>query len=732
MRAKGNRRNMRGLQADPSTPENLRADRTAADFLAPCESLPPNAAGFSAAGMSDDGFVEVTLDFPFTFYGTTYTAGTPIYINNNGNLSFFSEYTAFDTINFPTDEFTMIAPFWADVDTRTRGNVYYKQENNKLIVIWDQVGYYFRKNDKANTFQVVLTSDPANLDGRGNVCFCYADMDWTGGEATGGKFGFGGQPATVGMNRGNGVDFVQFGRFDKPGTDYDGGYGDTDGVDFLDNRLGLPEGFCLNTSGINIPPVMLGFPVGPVTTVCEQTFTTMLEFLTPEPTQTVSVSPPTNLPPGLTLTPGGTPSERTYLVEWTPLPGDVGTYNLVFTATDSLGGVTSRTLTIVVPTCAAEQRCEPLTGAALDQCDAFNPSPFCEPFNSPEYCPATQSFPTLLKARNDIFRDDSDMIIDDGYWFPYLNDKAFADVFSSNEGYATPNVFCCEDSIDDLFDDCLPFAGPVVVRAADLHNGNGVFVFPTGIGGVEALRGTTMDMADLRVNLEALGASTTYLLEEFIPGPAGGTTLPTEYKFHVFNGMIGAVTVVHNRGTACTCVAEIDADGERLDSSGCFFPSVRDLGATDGACFLIDFAAGALNLGAGKNGETCSDPLPDVKDCLFDYMKSAAEELGEAIGVYARVDMFLGAGNRVYLQEYSINHHGARKHCWSRQDPTGCIDSCFMGKLWEEKSQLPTGNAVYGGPRTALPASVSNWGNLDADGKCNLVTSAPNPNAFTC
>ena len=736
-REKGGTRNLQARPGDTvSLPENFSVDRTAQDFLAPCKPLPldPAAAGWVPFGPNDDLSLEVPIAFDFRFYDRLIRRGEIIYINNNGNISFDTPYSQFTAVSFPTDVFQMIAPFWADVDTRERGDVWYYMDANNLIVTWDRVSYYFSNTDKANTFQLVIARDPDDFSGRGNVCFCYADMDWTTGDASDGDFGFGGTPATVGINRGNSVDFVQFGLFDKPGTAHDGGYGNTDGVDYLDdNRLGLPDAFCLDVASTNVPPVFLGFPAGETMLACEATYTTILRFLTPEPDQTVSFEPPTNLPAGMVLTPGGTPTEQQVIVQWTPTVDQTGTYNLEFTATDSLGGTSTATLILVVPTCAAEPRCEPLSGAAVDQCNAFNPSPFCEPYNSPEYCPVEYSFPAQLAARNEIFRDDKELIYSDGYWFPYLNDKSAAYAFTAREGYASPDVLCCATSVDDLMDNCLPRAGPLVVRAASLHSGNGVFVFPTGIGGTEALRGITIDMPDLRVALEALGFSGTYLLEEYIPGTSGPTSLPVEYKFHVFNGMIGAITVVYNRASEnCKCVAEIDADGNRLDTFGCFLPIRRGRGERDGECFRIDFDAGFLNLGGGKNGDTCSDPLPDIPSCVFDYMKSLAEDLGGKIGVYSRIDLLLGAGNIPYVNEYSINHHGARKHCWSRQDPSGCIDSCFMGRLWFDKSQLPNANSAYGGPRTPVPSVLTDWHTQSSAEQCALVNSSPDPATFSC
>jgi hypothetical protein len=110
--------------------------------------------------------------------------------------------------------------------------------------------------DKTNTFQLVISdgTDPLIPIGN-NVSFCYADMQWTTGDASGGALGFGGVPATVGVNYGNGVDYFQVGRFDQPGTGFDGPYNNSDQVDFLDNME-----MYFNVAGAsssNTPPMII-------------------------------------------------------------------------------------------------------------------------------------------------------------------------------------------------------------------------------------------------------------------------------------------------------------------------------------------------------------------------------------------------------------------------------------------------------------------------------------------
>ena len=215
----------------------------------------PTTAVYGATGMNDDASsIPLTLPFSFNFYGTM---RTQVYINNNGNVSFNMPYSQFTANPFPDASYNMIAPFWADVDTRDfapvgSGLVYYKITPTAMIVKWENVGYYDMHFDKLNTFQLIITdgTDPLLPPGM-NVGYCYGDMQWTTGDVTGGG-GFG-SPATVGVNQGNGVDYFQVGTFFQPTSNFDGPYNSPDGVDWLDNQ-GMY--FDIATVG-NIPPVII-------------------------------------------------------------------------------------------------------------------------------------------------------------------------------------------------------------------------------------------------------------------------------------------------------------------------------------------------------------------------------------------------------------------------------------------------------------------------------------------
>jgi hypothetical protein len=234
--AKRNGFAVQGSRPQPRTPQ-LEIPRDGTFSLVPF-------SGYTSPYRNDDGSSDsISLPFTFSFYGTPYTS---LYINNNGNVSFGASYYQYSPVGFPSSSYVMIAPFWADVDTRndTSGLVYYKTEAHRITIIWDHVGYYGDHADKLNTFEVILSDGTDPIVGIGkNMCFSYDDMQWTTGDASYGSGGFGGYPATVGVNKGDGVQYALIGRFDHAGTDYDGPGGANDGVSYLDS-----QNFCADVS----------------------------------------------------------------------------------------------------------------------------------------------------------------------------------------------------------------------------------------------------------------------------------------------------------------------------------------------------------------------------------------------------------------------------------------------------------------------------------------------------
>lgn len=309
----------------------------------------PLDAGFTAIPRNDDGsFGPIALPFTFDLYGASYNQ---VWINTNGNLTFNGPFSTFSPSGFPFNV-PMVAPFWGDVDTRNTqgGQIHYKVSGTNLIVTWDGVGYYNQKVDKLNTFQVVISDGFDPITGLGqNVCFNFGDMNWTTGDASNGIGGFGGFPATVGANKGDGVDFFQIGRFGENSSAYDGPGGNTDGVHYMDFQC-----FCAQTSlQSNIPPVATNFPTNDTIVIaCGDTYTLDFSFIPPEVNQNVSTSVNTGGLCGTSFTAtSGSISNVSFSIDGQTC--NEGTHTISFTGTDdgTPSESTTVSLTIVVETC---------------------------------------------------------------------------------------------------------------------------------------------------------------------------------------------------------------------------------------------------------------------------------------------------------------------------------------------------------------------------------------------
>ncbi len=160
----------------------------------------------------DDGSTDaLPIGFTVPFYGTSYG---DFYVNTNGNVSFKGPLAQYTPSGFPQGS-PMIAPFWADVDTRNplSGQVHLERgtspRGNAFVQVdWSDVGYFDEKADLLDDFTLYIEDDPAGPV----VAFIYRSMGWTTGDASGGEGGFGGDGAQVGFDSGDGQDFLSLGR----------------------------------------------------------------------------------------------------------------------------------------------------------------------------------------------------------------------------------------------------------------------------------------------------------------------------------------------------------------------------------------------------------------------------------------------------------------------------------------------------------------------------------------
>ncbi|SFU73290.1 nidogen-like domain-containing protein [Pseudoduganella namucuonensis] len=151
---------------------------------------------------NDDGSSnQLNLPFALNFFGHNYDK---FFVNNNGNVSFNAALSTFTPSPFPIANQPIIAPFWADVDTRGTGAVYTAAPDaNTVVVTWNNVGYYNTHSDKLNDFQMTLFNRADTGAGNFDVEFRYNKLEWTTGDASSGVAGLGGKPAQAGYDAGD-------------------------------------------------------------------------------------------------------------------------------------------------------------------------------------------------------------------------------------------------------------------------------------------------------------------------------------------------------------------------------------------------------------------------------------------------------------------------------------------------------------------------------------------------
>jgi len=175
---------------------------------------------------NDDGSTGlVDTGFGINFYGVSQSN---LYVNNNGNVTFTGPLSTYTPFGLLTSSIPIIAPFFADVDTRGIGSglVQYGQDTiggkNVFGVNWINVGYYGSHVDKLNSFQLIITDRSDIAAGDFDFEFNYDQILWETGDASSGSGGLGGNSARVGYTNGGAVD-LEFAGSGVNGALLDGG-----------------------------------------------------------------------------------------------------------------------------------------------------------------------------------------------------------------------------------------------------------------------------------------------------------------------------------------------------------------------------------------------------------------------------------------------------------------------------------------------------------------------------
>lgn len=211
----------------------------------------PGFEAFTLPGNDDGSSAEIKLPFPVKLFTRTYKA---LYINNNGNVTFgeaTAQYTPEPLWTFKTP---MIAPFWADVDTRVGNVVTYGTStidgHQAFGVTWPGVGCYSEIDSVTNTFQLVLIDRSDVGKGDFDIQFNYGPIEWESGQASGGDAScLNGTAAAAGYTSGTGLSY------ELPGSGTNGALLSSNPVTGLSN-----QSYGSSSAGTDIFPVRGGQP----------------------------------------------------------------------------------------------------------------------------------------------------------------------------------------------------------------------------------------------------------------------------------------------------------------------------------------------------------------------------------------------------------------------------------------------------------------------------------------
>jgi uncharacterized protein (TIGR03437 family) len=169
---------------------------------------------------NDDGSsAAFQLGFQINFFGRLQNT---VFVNNNGNITFDQPLPTYNPQRITETGRVMIAPFWADVDTtaeRSSVVTYGRDSVNgrpAFAANWRNVGYFDRRADKLNSFQVVLIDRSDITAGAFDIEFNYENIEWDSGQVSVGRF------ARAGYSNGSTIN--NDGNFELPGSGLQGAF----------------------------------------------------------------------------------------------------------------------------------------------------------------------------------------------------------------------------------------------------------------------------------------------------------------------------------------------------------------------------------------------------------------------------------------------------------------------------------------------------------------------------
>jgi hypothetical protein len=355
--------------------------------------------------------------------------------------------------------------------------------------------------------------------------------------------------------------------------------------------------------------------------------------------------------------------------------------------------------------------------------------------SSYQMCPDDEDINNWIRKR--WFRwTETSFTEDHNVWQTAINDKLGGYLFARQMGVRVPRIeFCTGSGVQALADYRPPKGHGFVVKNLHGYSSNSVYVMETGFGGINRLGKKKWTLSQIQNDLEKLETSDIYV-EELIEGMGIKGTAPDDYKFYMFNGKVGTINLYRNRGTERFCMATYDENWNRHDQFGCFlFASDKPKGnKTDPETGCYPVLEGAST--PPDHRRFCSDLDPPKS---FPKMLEIVKKLSERIGVFMRIDMFESADGEPVLGEFTPFSVKGGYNCVAKVTKSGCVDSCYLGRLWKESS---LSNATYqegyekvadgkfvkrqlppleGGPITPTPGYLEGWLKLSGQEKCDRI-----------
>jgi hypothetical protein len=201
-------------------------------------------SGFDSSSLpkSDEAWSPATpIGFDLNFFGVTYSS---LYVNTDGNVTFGAPLWISAPFALTSTTGTAIfAPFFADVDTRGAGSAVVRYGSGTVDghtafgVDWVNVGYFFKHDDKLNSFQLVLIDRSDRHPGDADIEFNYDTILWESGDWSNGTLGLGGLSARAGYSNGTGDPGTYY---ELPGSGLPGSFLDGSPTGLVHDSLNSP------------------------------------------------------------------------------------------------------------------------------------------------------------------------------------------------------------------------------------------------------------------------------------------------------------------------------------------------------------------------------------------------------------------------------------------------------------------------------------------------------------